>query len=282
LAVPLYAIGLVVVLFALARENPVVGASMLVLAGTAGDIRVSRKGTSKIGLKPKLLRRTLCRLGAQIIVLTFVILDIGSLGFALLSPVWLAPWAIINVAALVLGSLSWSEDRRIRKEGATAAERQVEKIRAERQSVEERQREAQRQQEAECLREAELLREAERRRREEEEREKQRRQQAERLRQAEEQIRDAERRRQEAEREAQRVRQEARKRVGARLQRDWWNVLGVPPSASKDDIVRNYRRSIKKCHPDRVAGLAPEFLQLAEEHTKALNEAYENAIRCRG
>jgi hypothetical protein len=28
-----------------------------------------------------------------------------------------------------------------------------------------------------------------------------------------------------------------------------------------------------------VAGLAPEFLQLAEERTKALNLAYEQAIR---
>jgi DnaJ-domain-containing protein 1 len=38
---------------------------------------------------------------------------------------------------------------------------------------------------------------------------------------------------------------------------------------------------IKQYHPDRVVGLAPEFVQLAEEHTKALNEAYENAMRCR-
>jgi curved DNA-binding protein CbpA len=62
---------------------------------------------------------------------------------------------------------------------------------------------------------------------------------------------------------------------------DWWTVLGVAPSASKEDIARNYRRKIKECHPDRVAGLAPEFVRLAEEQTKALNEAYENAMRCR-
>jgi DnaJ-domain-containing protein 1 len=222
-------------------------------------------------------------LGAQISVLAFVLLDIVGLGFALVSPVWLAPWAIMNVAAFVLGSLSWSEDMRIRKEGMTAAQRQAEKMRAERQNVEEREREAQRQEEAECLRQAEELREADlRRRREEEEREEQRQQQAEHLRQAEEQLREAERRRREAECEAQRVREQARKRVGPRFQGDWWSVLGVAPSAGKDDIVRNYRRRIKQCHPDRVVGLAPEFLQLAEEHTKALNEAYATAMRCRG
>jgi DnaJ-domain-containing protein 1 len=38
---------------------------------------------------------------------------------------------------------------------------------------------------------------------------------------------------------------------------------------------------IKQYHPDRVVGLAPEFLHLAEERTKALNEAYENAMRGR-
>jgi DnaJ-domain-containing protein 1 len=54
------------------------------------------------------------------------------------------------------------------------------------------------------------------------------------------------------------------------------------PSANKDEIVRNYRRKIQQCHPDRVAGLSPEFLPLAEEITKTLNVAYEQAIRaCR-
>ena len=61
----------------------------------------------------------------------------------------------------------------------------------------------------------------------------------------------------------------------------WWTVLGVAPSASKDDIVRTYRHKIKECHPDRVVGLAPEFLELAEERTKTLNEAYANAMRSR-
>jgi hypothetical protein len=69
--------------------------------------------------------------------------------------------------------------------------------------------------------------------------------------------------------------------VATQFQGDWWIVLGVAPSSSKDDIVRNFRNRIKQYHPDRIVGFAPEFVQLAEEHTKALNEAYENAMRCR-
>ncbi len=151
LAEALYAVGLIVILLALARVNPAVGTSMLLLAATMGDIRVVRKNASKISTKPGLLRRTLRRVGGQIIVLALVLLDIGGLGFALAAPVWLAPWVIINLATLVLGTLSWNEG----------------------------QREAQRQQQAEQaerLRQAEQqLREVEQRRRqEEEEREAQR------------------------------------------------------------------------------------------------------------
>ena len=306
----LYALGLIVLLVEFARESPALGASLLILAGTVGDIHVSRKGESNLGARPSVLRRTLCRLGAQAVVLALVLLDIGGLGLALVSPVLFAPWVIINLAVLVFGTLSWSEEMRVQREGATAAQRQAEQLRAEQRNAEERLREAQRQEQAERFRQAEL-REAELRRcQEEEEREAQRQEQAERLRdaelreaelrrsqekaeleaqrqefaerlrQAERQRREAERRRETAEREAERARREAHRRVATRFRTDWWTVLGVAPSASKDDIVRNYRRKIKECHPDRVVGLAPEFIELAEEHTKALNEAYENAMRC--
>src|SRR5258707_10781694 len=107
----------------------------------------------EINTKPGVLRRTLRWVGWQTIVLAFILLDIAGLGFTLVAPVWLAPWMTINVAALVLGALSWSEDRRLQRESATARERQAEKVRAaERRNLEERQREAQRQQQAERLR----------------------------------------------------------------------------------------------------------------------------------
>ena len=263
-----------------------------------------RPYATEITTKPGVFGRTLRRVGGQSIVIAFVVLDIGALGFGLVAPIWLGSWVVINVTALLLGSLSWSEDRRIQKESATATRRQGAKVRAaEWCKIEDLQREAQRQhqeaerrqrQEAEerdaqkrlqaALRQAqEQLREAEQRRcREEKERETQRhREQAERLRQEKQKRKEAERRRRQAEqeREAQRRRQQERKRPATQLQMDWWIVLGVAPNASKNEIVRKYRHKIKQCHPDRVIGIAPELLHLAEEQTKVLNGAYANAMR---
>jgi DnaJ-domain-containing protein 1 len=245
-----------------------------------------------IGTKPGLLRRTLRRVGGQIIVLALVLLDISGLGFALVASIWLAPWVAINVTALVLGSLSCSEDRRIQRESATATRRQQELQRdahrqqqtrlrevERRERQEEEEREAQKRLQAALRQAQEQLREAEQRRyKEEKEREGKRQQskQAERLRQAEQR-----RRQTEEEREAQRERQRGRKRAATPRQMDWWLVLGVAPSASKDEIVRKYRHKIKQCHPDRLVGLAPELLHLAEEQTKALNAAYANAMNAR-
>jgi hypothetical protein len=59
----------------------------------------------------------------------------------------------------------------------------------------------------------------------------------------------------------------------------WWSVLEVSPAAGKDEIVRSYRRKIQRCHPDRVCGLASEFVLLAEKRTKTLNDAYAQAMR---
>jgi DnaJ-domain-containing protein 1 len=237
--------------------------------------------------KPGLLGRTLWCVGGQIIVLALVLLDIGGLGFALAAPIWLAPWVIINLAALVVGTLSWNERQREAQtkqqveqaERLRQAEQRLREV-EQRRPQEEEEREAQRQQQveqAERLRQAEQrLREIEQlRRQEEEEREAQRQQQAEqaeRLRQAEQQLREAEWRR---------CLETGAHRKRAQFRADWWIVLGVAPTASKDEIARKYRRMIKQYHPDRVVGLAPEFLQLAEERTKALNEAYANAMRAR-
>ena len=82
-----------------------------------------RPYTAEVTTKLVVLRRALRRVGGQFIVLAFVVLDIGALGFALVAPTWVAPWVVINAAALVLGSLSWSEDRRIQRESVDAAAR---------------------------------------------------------------------------------------------------------------------------------------------------------------
>jgi DnaJ domain len=98
-----------------------------------------------------------------------------------------------------------------------------------------------------------------------------------------EQEREAEGRRRQAEKEREAERQRQRERElamnGQSEQDEWWSVLEVSPEAGKDEIVRSYRRKIQRCHPDRVCGLAPEFILLAESRTKALNEAYAQAMR---
>ena len=112
------------------------------------------------------------------------------------------------------------------------------------------------------------------------EREEAQRREAERK--AEEKRHAEERRRQaEQEREAERVRQQ---REAKQLEaKEWWSVLEVSPRASAAEIRGAYHRKIKQCHPDRVAGLAPEFIDLAEKHTQMLNAAYDEATRaCRG
>jgi DnaJ-domain-containing protein 1 len=100
-------------------------------------------------------------------------------------------------------------------------------------------------------------------------------------RRAEQQRQTEERRRQaEQQREAERRRHQERERASNQFEENvWWSVLEVSSHASADEIRRAYHRKIKQCHPDRVAGLAPEFVELAERHTQALNAAYGEATR---
>ncbi len=49
--------------------------------------------------------------------------------------------------------------------------------------------------------------------------------------------------------------------------------LGAGP-VTMAKVRRHYRRLVVAYHPDRVAGLGAKLQQLAEEETKAINEAY--------
>ena len=54
-----------------------------------------------------------------------------------------------------------------------------------------------------------------------------------------------------------------------------YKILGVPVTSSAEEIVSAYRNMAKMYHPDRLANLAPEFIELAEERMKEINAAYE-------
>jgi DnaJ like chaperone protein len=61
-----------------------------------------------------------------------------------------------------------------------------------------------------------------------------------------------------------------------------WEVLGLLPTADVAEIKAAYRQLTLQNHPDKVANLGPEFVKVAEEKFKAVQEAYEEIRREKG
>jgi DnaJ like chaperone protein len=61
-----------------------------------------------------------------------------------------------------------------------------------------------------------------------------------------------------------------------------WKILGLSPDADVEEIKSAYRQLSLQNHPDKVANLGPEFVRVAEERFKAVQEAYEEVRRERG
>src|SRR5271154_6996128 len=55
----------------------------------------------------------------------------------------------------------------------------------------------------------------------------------------------------------------------------YYDTLGVPQSASSDEIKKAYRKLAQDYHPDKLGGIPPAVAKLAEEKFKDVQEAYE-------
>ncbi len=64
---------------------------------------------------------------------------------------------------------------------------------------------------------------------------------------------------------------------------DPYKILGVPASATDDEVQDAYRRRALSYHPDQIqaAGLALEFTQFATKQMARINGAYERIVEMR-
>jgi len=61
----------------------------------------------------------------------------------------------------------------------------------------------------------------------------------------------------------------------------WHQVLGVSPSATRDEIRRAYRTLLSRYHPDKSATLSQEMRELAERKSREITHAYRHAMQRR-
>lgn len=62
---------------------------------------------------------------------------------------------------------------------------------------------------------------------------------------------------------------------------EWFEVLGIPESSPREDIVAAYKRRIRQYHPDLVANMGRELRELAEYKSRQINAAYDLALKLR-
>jgi len=61
-----------------------------------------------------------------------------------------------------------------------------------------------------------------------------------------------------------------------------YKILGVPQTATDEEIKRAYRQMALKYHPDRVSHLGEDYQKAAKEKFQQLNEAYNTIKKDRG
>lgn len=63
---------------------------------------------------------------------------------------------------------------------------------------------------------------------------------------------------------------------------DAYKVLGVPPSATDDEVRKAYRKLALQHHPDRVAKLGDDVRKAAEKKFQDINDAKDRVFKARG
>src|ERR1700733_8995560 len=58
----------------------------------------------------------------------------------------------------------------------------------------------------------------------------------------------------------------------------WHDVLGLPSSATIEQVKQAFKRLVKQNHPDRLHDMSPAWRTLAETETKRLNAAFRQAL----
>lgn len=58
-----------------------------------------------------------------------------------------------------------------------------------------------------------------------------------------------------------------------------YEVLGVSPQASQEEVRRAYQKLVQQYHPDQVSHLGAELREVAERRTKEINAAYNQLKR---
>ncbi len=61
-----------------------------------------------------------------------------------------------------------------------------------------------------------------------------------------------------------------------------YNILGIQPSATDEEVKKAYRKLAMEYHPDKVSYLGEDIKKSAEEKFKKINDAYENIKSQRG
>ena len=61
-----------------------------------------------------------------------------------------------------------------------------------------------------------------------------------------------------------------------------YKVLGIPSTATDDEVKAAYRKMALKHHPDRVSTLGDDVKKAAEKKFKEINDAKEKIYKARG